>query len=308
MSEYCMTSKEFIALLIHIATEVNTRYINQFPYNCGYYADNGKFSWDCWNLIKSLIWGWQENETVGYYCYEPGNYGLGDWDGGTILNHCNEVSSDFSNLNDLAFLLTPDKRHAGAYVGEFKDRFGQICNVVECTTSWNSARVIGSWVDADGTRRNCKGGTANYRWAWHGQMSDWIDYGEQPTPPEPPKPERVTVDGWWGVETTKALQEVLGCRSIDGIVSRQPKSNRQYLAHAAATSWEFKGWPGYIGGSEVIKALQAKIGTGVDGYFGRGSVGALQQFLRDNGFYYGSIDHSMGPATVSALQEWINSI
>ena len=129
----------------------------------------------------------------------------------------------------------------------------------------------------------------------------------QPVPPEPPKPDRVAVDGWWGTETTFALQDVLGCQQMDGIVSRQPTGNRKYLPNAAAISWEFKGWPWYLGGSAVIKALQNLIGADADGYFGKASVAALQRFLYDRGYYDGAIDCSLGPATVSGLQRWINA-
>ena len=297
------TKQAFADKLIHIATEVDSRYRNKFPQNCGYY-DGSKFSWDCWNLVKSIIWGWQEDRTEGYYCYQPDLYGLGDWDGGTIMANCSDVSSDFSNLTVGEFLLNAEKTHAGVYVGEFTDRSGQPCNVVECTTTWNENRVIGSWVDPDGKRKNCKDGLVSKSWARHGKLP-WVDYSD-PIPPEPPKP-RVAEDGWWGQETTYALQEILGCSSLDGIVSRQPNGNRKYLANASVSSWEFKGFPWYIGGSAVIKALQQRIDAQVDGYFGRNSVGCLQEYLKARGYYNGAIDHSMGAETVAGLQMWINA-
>ena len=308
MAEYCMNEREFRDLLIRIATKLNTRYINQFPYNCGYYADNGKFSWDCWNLPKSIVWGWRENETVGYYCYQPGKYGLGDWDGAGVLYHCSDVSSDFSDLNSLEFLLTPDKRHAGCYVGEFTDRMGQLCNVVECTTSWNSGRVIGSWVDADGTRRNCKGGSANYRWGQHGKMTDWVDYNEQPKPvPE----DRVTVKDYWDREYTIALQVMWDCKIVDGEVSRQAKSDRSAVPNLLPVGESggtavFKGWPGYIGGSALIKEIQKWVGVRADGNFGANSVRAWQKAMNDNG--YGPIgqDGVFGPHSARVMGEWIN--
>ena len=298
------TKDAFADKLIYIATQLYTEYKNKFPYNLGYYNANRKFSWDCWNLVKSLIWGWTETKTVGYYCYQPGLYGLDDLTGNGIMALCEGVSSDFSSVTKGEFLLTADKQHAGVYVGEFTDRLGQPCNVVECTTSWGENKVIGSWVDADGTRRNCKGGNVSKAWAQHGKLP-WVDYAE-PAPPTPPTP-KVTEDGWWGIETTFALQEILGCTSLDGIVSRQPNGNKKYLANASASSWEFRSWPFYLGGSAVIKALQAKIGADTDGYFGRASVIALQQYLKDRGYYAGLIDGSMGPGTVSGLQMWINA-
>lgn len=296
------TKQAFADKLIHIATEVDSLYKNKYPQNCGYY-NGSKFSWDCWNLVKSLIWGWQEERTEGYFCYQPDLYGLGDWDGGTIMSYCTDVSSDFSNLTVGEFLLTAAKDHAGVYVGEFTDRSGQPCNVVECTTTWNENRVIGSWVDPDGTRRNCKDGLVSKFWARHGKLP-WVDYSD-PVPPEPPKPDVLDVDGSWGQLTTQYSQQMLGT-PIDGIISNQPLRNKQYLPNASTTSWQFK-WIGYGKGSDFVRALQNLIGTVADGWFGKQSVIALQVFLQMRGYYNDAIDGSMGYNTVCAWQQFVNA-
>lgn len=49
------TAKQFHDILIHIATELDTRYYSKFPYNLGYYWSDGHRTWDCWNLVKSII-------------------------------------------------------------------------------------------------------------------------------------------------------------------------------------------------------------------------------------------------------------
>lgn len=305
MADIVFTKEAFIAKLIHIATELDTRYDNHFPKNLGYW-DGDKFSWDCWNLPKSIIWGWQENKTVGYYCYQPGLYGLDDLTGGGILALCDNVSSDFSDITPGEFLLTAAKDHAGIYVGEFTDRMGQTCNVVECTTSWSTGRVIGSWVDPNGVRRNCEGGTPSKAWARHGKMP-WIDYNKpQPAPQPTPEP-RCEEDGWWGPKFTLALQMFFGLFHQDGVVSRQPSSNKRYLPNASGAAWEFKGWPWYLGGSNLIKTIQQLIGASVDGYAGKEFVTKLQIFLKGLGFYAGLIDGSMGPGTVLAFQKWLNA-
>ena len=299
------TKEAFAKKLIHIATEVESVYNNKFPNNCGYYHDNGKFSWDCWNLPKSIIWGWQEDRTVGYYCYQPNLYGLGDWDGGTIMNCCDDVSSDFSEIEVGEFLLTAAKDHAAVYVGEFTDRSGQPCNVVECTTSWNERRVIGSWVDPDGTRRNCKNGLISKFWDKHGKLP-WVDYGAQPVPPKPePKPDVLAVDGSWGQLTTQYSQQMFGT-TVDGIISNQPLRNKQYLSNASTTSWQFK-WIGYGRGSDLIRAIQHLIGADEDGWFGKQSVTALQRYLQERDYYDGNIDGSMGYFTVCAWQKFVNA-
>lgn len=292
-----MTSEQMVKLVKHVAFDLATVYNNRFPNNCGYnHGDN--WSWDCWNFYpKTLVWGWNESIPVGSYWYKPGTAGLGDWNGWTILNCCQQISKDFGSVIPAEFLLYSDKSHAGCYVGEFT-RSGKTYNVIECTSNrYIGKGVYPSWVDANGTRRAYKGGPASGAWGWHGLLP-WLDYAS-------PHTDVLAVDGSWGMATTRYTQKFLGT-TVDGIVSNQPRSNKKYLAGASTSSWEFK-LTGYKGGSQMVKALQRLIGADPDGYFGRQSVIALQKFLQNRGFYSGAIDGSMGPETVRAWQRFINS-
>lgn len=131
-----------------------------------------------------------------------------------------------------------------------------------------------------------------------------------PTPPSkstpPQKKEKLTVDGRWGVNTTKETQRFLKT-IVDGVVSRQPSSNRKYLKNAFTDSWQFTN--NYKGGSAMIKALQRLIGAKVDGFFGKESVKALQNFLIRNGYSVGKYgaDGVMGYDTVCAWQRYLNA-
>lgn len=179
------TAKEFHDLLIHIATELNTKYDNHFPYNLGY-QHGSYYTWDCWNLPKSLIWGWHEDSRVGYYQPQNPKTGLGDWGGAKILSCCTEVSSDWSNAPIGAFMLSTDNGHAGIYIGE-RIINSKCYNVVECTPKWNGGVQL-SYVSASGGRYPYKDGQkASIGWAKFGKLP-WIDYSEQPTPPVPPEP------------------------------------------------------------------------------------------------------------------------
>lgn len=109
---------------------------------------------------------------------------------------------------------------------------------------------------------------------------------------------KLTVDGSWGVATTKKAQKVFGTTQ-DGIVSNQPSSNKKYLPNAYTGSWQFKA-SGCTGGSALIKAIQKRIGASADGWFGPASVKAFQKWLGV------AQDGSMGPATVKAFQNWLN--
>lgn len=179
-----MTSKQYVDTLKHIASDCNTVYKNKFPYNLGYYdGKTGKYSFDCWNLVKSVINGWQDCKVDGYYV--KGFKYTGDINGQQILNRCTLKSRDFSKISvPGTYLYLPG--HAGSYIGETIIN-GKYYNVIECTGAWTK-NVLYSWVDSDGTRRKFKGGQKSSRWTDWGLMC-WIDYsGATPTPAPTPTP------------------------------------------------------------------------------------------------------------------------
>lgn len=125
-------------------------------------------------------------------------------------------------------------------------------------------------------------------------------YGDIPMPTpalKPVIPGAIKVDGSWGADTTRKIQEKFGLNK-DGIISSQPKSCKKYLSACSTSSWKFvtvsKGsatikaiqrWlkvsvDGKMG-PKTIKALQKKLGVGVDGYCGSKTVRALQNYLNN---------------------------
>lgn len=166
-----MTNKEYVDTLKHIAS-IPTKYNNKYPYNLGYW-DGSKFSFDCWNLIKSVINGWTDTRTVGYYC--KSFKVTGDIDGATILAKCTKKGTDFTQLSIPGTYLYMNG-HAGTYIGETTIN-GKTYNVIECTASWDK-KVLYSWVDPNGTRRRYKDATtSNKKWTNWGLMC-WINYAE----------------------------------------------------------------------------------------------------------------------------------
>ena len=105
---------------------------------------------------------------------------------------------------------------------------------------------------------------------------------------------------YWNKAFTKEMQRQLGT-TVDGIVSYQPKSNKKYLPNVDTSSWKFVN--NYKAGSDMIRALQKKIGTTADGYFGKNSVKALQKWLIKKGYSVGDsgADGSLGPSTCKAV-------
>lgn len=165
-----MTNNEYVEILKKLANSPTT-YINKFPKNCGYF-DGKKWSFDCWNLVKSIINGFNFDMTVGSYV--KGFKITGDCDGATILKKCTTKSKDFTKISiPGTYLYMPG--HAGSYIGDTLVN-GKWVNVVECTGAWTK-NVLYSWVDTDGTRRRYKGGAKNGKWTDWGLMC-YIDYDE----------------------------------------------------------------------------------------------------------------------------------
>ena len=118
--------------------------------------------------------------------------------------------------------------------------------------------------------------------------------------PESSKPStssaEIKVDGLWGVDTTKLLQKIFKT-PVDGIVSNQDPAQKKYLLRADSDSWDFKGQGN---GSDLIGAMQKKVGVKDDGFMGPKTIKAWQKCLGV------SVDGKMGEKTVKALQKWAN--
>lgn len=125
-------------------------------------------------------------------------------------------------------------------------------------------------------------------------------YGDTPTPapaPQPIIPGTIKVDGSWGADTTRKIQEKFGL-SKDGIISSQPKSCKKYLSACSTSSWKFVT---VSKGSATIKAMQRWLKVSVDGKMGPKTIKALQKKLRVG------VDGYCGSKTVRALQNYLNN-
>lgn len=84
------------------------------------------------------------------------------------------------------------------------------------------------------------------------------------------------VDGVWGPATTRAVQAALGTAQ-DGIVSDQYAGYRADNPGLSGESWEWRSKTTL--GSDMVRALQRKIGATVDGVAGPKTFRALQSHL-----------------------------
>ena len=168
-----MKQSEFLNML-ETAYSVKNYYNNHYPNNLGYHHSDGSYSFDCWNLIKVILAGWNPSIPVDSFTKPTVT---GDIDGRTLLSKCHDKSKDFSKLATYpegTYLYLATSPHSGIYVG---DRVvnGKTVNVIECTKGWGSNGVIYSYVDSRGGRYNYKGGTKCYSWTDFGLLP-WVDY------------------------------------------------------------------------------------------------------------------------------------
>lgn len=79
---------------------------------------------------------------------------------------------------------------------------------------------------------------------------------------------QLAIDGQFGTATARRLQEVLGCSIRDGIMSGQilqPANANIYCLQVGT------------GGSNMVRAMQQRLGVEPDGYFGSATCRALQK-------------------------------
>ena len=174
-----MKHSEFLVIL-ETARAVPNFYKNQYPFNLGYHHPDGRFSFDCWNLIKVCLSGWTPDIPVGEYIH-PSQLVTGDIDGLNLLKKCRARSKNFSKLCIKGtYLYLASDPHSGIYIGD-KTVDGKTVNVIECTgcRAWKSNGVVYSYVDAAGRRFNYKGGKQSLAWSEHGLLP-WVEYTDIP--------------------------------------------------------------------------------------------------------------------------------
>lgn len=86
----------------------------------------------------------------------------------------------------------------------------------------------------------------------------------------------IGVDGQWGRQTTRALQDLFGT-GTDGIVSNQLAAYQSKNPGLLSESWQWES--SKRGGSAMVKEMQRRLGVTADGYVGPATISALQSHL-----------------------------
>lgn len=107
---------------------------------------------------------------------------------------------------------------------------------------------------------------------------------------------KLTVDGKWGTNTCKRAQEVFNT-TVDGYISSQSSSLKKYHAGVSCAKYVTSGK-----GSQLIKAIQKKVGATQDGLMGQATIKAMQKWLGTT--QDGTISNPS--QMVKAFQTWLN--
>lgn len=177
--------------------------------------------------------------------------------------------------------------------------------------SWADAKSqIGAYSSLENAKAACKSGysvfdnNGNVVYTNDGTTSTPV----APTPsPKPATSNKIvlTVDGSWGVSTTKRLQQIFNTGVVDGKISNQWKTYAAKNPGLSSTTFEWHDKPNGKG-SMLIKKMQAWAGmpaSSCDGEIGTNTIKAFQRKLGTSADGVVSKTSSM----VKALQRWCNN-
>lgn len=128
--------------------------------------DKGYFGFDCVNLIKGLLWGWNGDHSKANGGAAYNTNGVPDISADGMLQRLIDVSTDFSKLEVGSAVWMPG--HIGIYIGDGK--------VIEATPAWTNNVQITACLNV-GTIRGMNG----RRWTRHGKLP-YITYVKNDIP------------------------------------------------------------------------------------------------------------------------------
>lgn len=189
-----MTNEQLVSMCKKIATNYKTLYVygcfgapmnstNKKRYSSNYdynkradrkklilAASSDTFGFDCVNLIKGILWGWNGNVNATYGGAKYCSNGVPDVSANGMMDYCTSKSTDFSKIEigEVVWM----NGHIGVYIGDGL--------AVECTPIWKD----GVQITAVGNIGK-KTGYNTRTWTSHGKLK-FIEY-KQPTSFLPPR-------------------------------------------------------------------------------------------------------------------------
>lgn len=129
------------------------------------YVGKGYWGFDCVNLIKGVLWGWNANTAKSHGGAKYNSNGVPDTNADGMIKLCTGVTTDFSNIKVGEAVWCSG--HIGVYIGDGL--------AIECTPAWKNNVQITA-VKNIGT----KSGYNARKWTKHGKLP-WINYDAKET-------------------------------------------------------------------------------------------------------------------------------
>ncbi len=260
-----MTSAEFVKKLKDVAnnyktlyvmgcfgapmTDKNkTRYCNNHSYNKQATrtkmikaATADTFGFDCVNLIKGILWGWNGNTSKTYGGASYAVNGVPDVSADGMIRLCKNVTTDFSNIEVGEAVWCAG--HIGVYIGDGL--------AVECTPAWKNKVQITAVGNI-----GAKSGYNTRKWTKHGKLP-YITYPQTNTV-------KTAYTGEFPVLPAKGY---LGKGDKGTQVQRLQKFLNWYGNYGLAIDGSFGNLT-----DAALRKYQKAAGLTVDGYFGKNSL------------------------------------
>ena len=261
---------EFVKILKNIATDYKTVYVlgcfgsplndankERYSKNNSYNKKSARtkkikaasadtFGFDCSNLIKGVLWGWNGDESKSYGGAKYGSNNVPDINADTMISKCSNVSTDFSNIEVGEAVWI--KGHIGIYIGDGL--------AVECIAKW-----------ADGVQITAvsnigkKSGYNSRKWTKHGKLP-YIEYIAEQVKPQEEKPS-VTVLEWQKAAIADGFKLASGA---DGKWGKECEAVAKQAICKRRTTYKYKN---------LTKLVQKAVGVKVDGKFGKDTEAAV---------------------------------
>ena len=351
-----MTGAELAKRCLDIANNYKTLYVyscfgsplnaenkKRYTTNCAYNkkaertrmiraASSDTFGFDCVNMIKGILWGWNGNKNATYGGARYASNGVPDVSANGMIQKCYGVTSNFSHI-EVGEVVWMDG-HIGVYVGNGL--------AVECSPKWKNCVQVTA-VGNIGSKR----GYNTRTWTKHGKMP-YVSYtGASAVAPAPTVsnganpyqyPAGNISYGYnsyhygaihTGIEGIKALQfdlQKLGLYqdAIDGFYGRKTEAAviqfQKTHKDVNGNPLEVDGWSGpltrgaiqaavksmkktnpYPKPKMILNANNAAYGRK---YAGTSEVKWIHWQLTQLGLYHDTIDGYFGPKTVEAVKQF----
>ena len=266
---------EFVEILKSIATDYKTLYVlgcfgsplndankERYSKNNSYNKKSARtkkinaasaetFGFDCSNLIKGVLWGWNGDKLKSYGGAKYGSNNVPDINADTMISKCSNVSTDFSKIEigEVVWI----KGHIGVYIGD------GLC--VECVAKWRDGVQITAVKNI-----MPKSNFNSRKWTKHGKLP-YIEYIAEQVKENEDKPS-VTVLQWQKAAIADGFKLASGA---DGKWGKECEAVAKQAICKRRTTYKYKN---------LTKLVQKAVGVKVDGKFGKDTEAAVKNMQK----------------------------